>query len=291
MKKSTKHHQQLQDRAKYLLVLGIIVLLACSAVYMLILQTVQPMHPERLVTFYDQGTERSIVTRASTVAQALQSAGIVVDPNDIIEPTIDSVINKSSVDIIIYRSRPVAVADGAIRQTVMTPLQAPNEIAKAAGLKALDSKDKSMFRQGAFVADRAPTVLVLSRAKVEVKSVVVEPPVVVFVPKPNALTSSKGAQVYVDTSGVAHRETYYDLPMNIVMQGCGVGSTYTVRSDGAKVDQDGYILVAANFAAYPRCSVVDTSMGPGKVYDTGGFVLRHPYGFDLATDWTVRDGI
>jgi hypothetical protein len=30
-------------------------------------------------------------------------------------------------------------------------------------------------------------------------------------------------------------------------------------------------------------------LGPGKVYDTGGFAARHPYGFDLATDWTNHD--
>jgi hypothetical protein len=79
--------------------------------------------------------------------------------------------------------------------------------------------------------------------------------------------------------------------MGIVIRTCGAGNTYTIRSDGAKVDQDGYVLIAANLAAYPRCTVVDTSMGPGKVYDTGGFAARHPYGFDLATDWTNGDGI
>ena len=106
----------------------------------------------------------------------------------------------------------------------------------------------------------------------------------------NPLTKSKGAQTFTDSKGVAHRETYYDLPMNIVIKACGSGGTYTVRADGAKVDKDGYILVAANYGNYPRCSVVETSMGPGKVYDTGGFAAKHPHGFDLATDWTNGDG-
>jgi len=104
------------------------------------------------------------------------------------------------------------------------------------------------------------------------------------------LTKAKGAQVFVDSGGVAHRETYYDLPMNIVIGACGPGGSYTIRYDGAKIDQDGYVLVAAGLSAYPRCTVVETSMGPGKVYDTGGFAQRHPYGFDLATDWTNYDG-
>lgn len=106
---------------------------------------------------------------------------------------------------------------------------------------------------------------------------------------PNALTKAKSAQQFTDSRGISHRETYYDLPMNVVINACG-GGGYTVRADGAKVDKDGYILVAANYGNYPRCSVVETSMGPGKVYDTGGFAARHPHGFDLATDWTNGDG-
>jgi len=109
-------------------------------------------------------------------------------------------------------------------------------------------------------------------------------------PNANSLTKSKGAQHFTDSQGVVHRETYYDLPMNVVMRACG-GGTYSVRADGAKVDQDGYILIAANLQNYPRCSIVETSMGPGKVYDTGGFAVRHPHGFDLATDWTNNDGV
>jgi hypothetical protein len=167
----------------------------------------------------------------------------------------------------------------------MTARQSPNEILQAAGLPALDSKDTTTFQRANSVLAGAPTELIVSRTKVE------EPIHVSFQPKPNALTSSKGAQVYVDGNGVAHRETYYDLPMGVTLHSCGVGNSYTIRSDGAKVDQDGYVLVAANLAAYPRCTVVDTSMGPGKVYDTGGFAVRHPYGFDLATDWSNGDGI
>ena len=104
------------------------------------------------------------------------------------------------------------------------------------------------------------------------------------------LTAAKGAQYFTDSRGVSHRETYYDLPMNVVMSACGQGGYYTVRPDGAKVDRDGYVIIAANYGNYPRCSVVETSLGPGKVYDTGGFAARHPHGFDLATDWTNQNG-
>lgn len=106
------------------------------------------------------------------------------------------------------------------------------------------------------------------------------------------LTASMGANTYtIDVNGntVVRRETFYDLNMSVVIHFCG--ASYTVREDGAKVDQDGYVLVAANLGRYPRCSVVETSLGPGKVYDTGGFAAGNPEQFDLATDWSNRDGV
>ena len=110
-------------------------------------------------------------------------------------------------------------------------------------------------------------------------------------PSGNPLTKSKGVNMFVDSSGVTHRETYYDLVMTTVMRNCGAGGNYSVRAaDGAKVDKDGYVIIAAHLGNYPRCSVVETSMGAGKVYDTGGFTSVHPHGFDLATDWSNNDG-
>jgi len=107
---------------------------------------------------------------------------------------------------------------------------------------------------------------------------------------PNALTKSKGAQMWTDSKGVTHRETYYDLNMSRVMQACGQGGYYEVRFDGIKVDRDGYVIIAANFGRYPRCSLTETSVGMAKVYDTGGFAATHPDGFDIATDWSKADG-
>jgi hypothetical protein len=281
-KKLKKFQNKRYYKRETLAVIAVAILGAAAILYMF-LQPNESSAAEHLVTFYDRGAEQSVLTRASTVGEALKAAGIEVDPNDIIDPTIDTRFTTSYVDVIIYRSRPVAVADGNIRQTVMTPVQSPNEILKAANLQALGTEDKATFSYDT-TGTKGMIVLNVERAKLE-------PQRAVFVPKPNALTRSKGAHVFVDSSGVAHRETYYDLPMNIVIRACGPHGSYTVRSDGAKIDQDGYVLVAAGLSAYPRCTIVETSLGPGKVYDTGGFALRHPYGFDLATDWTNYNGL
>lgn len=106
------------------------------------------------------------------------------------------------------------------------------------------------------------------------------------------LTASMGRNRYTvtkpDGTIIERQETFYDLNMGVVITFCG--SSYSIREDGVKIDQDGYVMVAADLSRYPRCSVVETSLGAGKVYDTGTFVLTNPEQFDIATDWTNRDG-
>lgn len=237
---------------------------------------------ERLITFHDRGKNHVILTDANTVRAALEDANISVSPQDIVEPVIDSTLVSSDSAVIIYRSRPVLVIDGAYKQKIVTAAASPNEITTAIGLPALTSEDKSTITEGSIIADGASHILTIERS-------IPPDPIAANKPTVQTLTPSKGAQIFVDSNGVAHRETYYDLPMNIVIQHCGPGD-YTVRYDGAKVDKDGYVLVAASYRNYPKCSIVETSMGLGKVYDTGGFALRYPHGFDLATDWTNNNG-
>lgn len=112
------------------------------------------------------------------------------------------------------------------------------------------------------------------------------------------LTAAMGRNRYTvrksDGAIVERQETYYDLNMWRVMANaarvCGVANYYTVRADGVKVDAEGYVLVAADLSRYPRCSVVETSLGLGRVYDTGSFALTNPEQFDIATDWTNHNG-
>lgn len=286
MKKKTKQkHLKALKQKKFTLIIAVVIIFLDLTIFAYaFLQSGEPAGEKRLVTVYDRGSHRVIVTDAGTVQGALAAADIEVDPHDIVEPSRSTKLSATNEDIIIYRSRLVAVVDGGVRQTVFTVAQSPNAILGAAKMKTLGNKDKATLKPANLVTDGASAILSIKRVQVKAKK-----RQVVFKPRPDALTVSKGAQVFVDSDGVAHRETYYDLPMNIVIGACGKGGGYKIRSDGAKVDQDGYVLIAANLNSYPRCTVVETSLGPGKVYDTGGFAAAHPYGFDLATDWTNYD--
>ena len=288
MKKITnqKLYKKVMQYELAFVVTAVLLILATGLIFVLLNRS-DVGGAKHLVAFYDHGVKRGVLTQATTVRGALRAANIKIDPRDKTDPSPGTKLSSAYTDVIIYRSRLIAIRDGGIRQSVLTVAQSPNAILGEAKLDSLKSKDKATFIRGDFATDKTATVLVVERAKTKPK--VVEEKIT-FKPKPNALTVSKGAQVYIDSQGVAHRETYYDLPMNIVIGACEPGNAYTIRSDGAKIDKDGSVLVAANFGAYPRCTVVDTSLGPGKVYDTGGFAARHPYGFDLATDWTNYDG-
>lgn len=358
---------------------------------------------ERLVTLHDDGKERGILTRATTLRQALLEADIPVDANDLIEPGLDEQLVASNYDANIYRARPVVVVDGAVRQKVMSPYQTAKQIAFHAGI-TLQNEDTAdlqvntdLLRDGTGmqmnITRATPFTLVLYGTKTtaytqaktvgemleskniaiapedtlsvakeapisanmtielwrngkqtateerdepfatekikdadrpvgykqvktpgtlgkrtvtyeidmrdgkevvrrEIQSVVTKEPVrqveIVGVKSTGGLTKGKGVMFFTDSNGVTHRETYYDLPMNVVMKSCS--GSYSVREDGVKVDQNGYVIIAANLSRYPRCSVVETSLGAGKVYDTGGFAAVHPDGFDLATDWSNNDG-
>jgi len=79
---------------------------------------------------------------------------------------------------------------------------------------------------------------------------------------PTRLSKNKGA-IYFN----GHKETYYSqktLPgASLRIPGRHVADDGTVR------DGDGYICVAANTAYMSRGAIVITSLGPGKVYDSG----------------------
>lgn len=88
------------------------------------------------------------------------------------------------------------------------------------------------------------------------------------------LTPQKGVVYYN-----GHRETYYSQR---VLPGTGLKIPGRhVASDGTIRDADGYIVLAADWSEYPKGTIVQTSLGAGKVYDTGcakGTI-------DLYTDW------
>ncbi|MBR2713045.1 MAG: hypothetical protein IKE73_04985 [Bacilli bacterium] len=76
------------------------------------------------------------------------------------------------------------------------------------------------------------------------------------------LTPARGA-LYFD----GHKETYYSENV-LPGQGLNIPGRH-VADDGTIRDGDGFISVAADLSYLPRGTIVMTSLGPAKVYDTG----------------------
>lgn len=90
----------------------------------------------------------------------------------------------------------------------------------------------------------------------------------------DVLTPSGGVCYYN-----GHKETYYS---ERVLSGgaLDIPGRYT-DSNGLVRDADGYICVATDWSYIPKYSIVETSLGTAKVYDTGC-----PYGVvDIYTNW------
>lgn len=241
------------------------------------------------VTLDFYGTKTTIRTQATTVREFLDEKQLTLGVSDRISHTDTARIVKH-MEIRIWRE---GVQTITAKEAIPSPKRLVYDLNRPLGYRAVQTEGKQgvrtivyeiEIREGKEVSRKQLSSIVSQTPKETVE-------VVGLKNDGSGLSLSKGAHYVTDSRGVSHRETYYDLPMGVVMQACGQGGRYSVRPDGAKVDADGYIIVAANYAIYPRCSVVETSLGPGKVYDTGGFAARHPHGFDLATDWSKPDGI
>lgn len=90
----------------------------------------------------------------------------------------------------------------------------------------------------------------------------------------NRLAKSKGAIYYN-----GHKETYYSEK---VLPGASLNIPGRhVANDGTIRDGEGYIAVAANTSYLSKGTIVKTSLGPAKVYDSGC-----SYGvIDIYTSW------
>lgn len=354
------------DQALILLVISVFVLLAGSIFTLSLKSTYAdsendetPLLSEYFVNIFDGPDMLTVKSRAATVAEVIERSGIELNSGDIVEPSLDTVVNADNYFINIHRARPAVVKDGEVGKYVMTASYDLKTIARSAGFEIYDGDEvkpvvNTMFLElgmaeiyeikrngGSTVTEEVEIPFNEQRIKdynvapgkeevrqygevglkvrtyevhyvdgeeatrklisEETKKQPVDRIVAVGASsiEQTPLTKSKGRNRYTVTLSngrrVERQETYYDLNMSGVMRiaarECGVPAKYSVRADGVKVDSEGYVLVAANLSNYPRCTVVETSLGLGRVYDTGSFAQTNPEQFDLATDWTRRDGV
>lgn len=233
------------------------------------------------------GTKTASFTQGKTVGEMLEEKAITLDKDDTLSVPLSTAMT-AGMTVELWRNGKQTATE---EQSVPFETEKIYDVDQPAGYRQIKTAGVAGKKTVTFEIEMRNGQEV---SRKEIQSIVSQQPSkqveVIGVKSGSGLTKAKGVAFYQDSQGVVHRETYYDLAMNKVMGNCG-GGTYSVRADGAKIDKDGYILIAANLSRYPRCSIVETSLGLGKVYDTGGFASVHPDGFDLATDWTNNNGI
>lgn len=102
----------------------------------------------------------------------------------------------------------------------------------------------------------------------------------------SVLNARDGVNWFDDGNG-PHKETYYNLPMKRICQIAkqkGIPGEYWETDDGLKM-YGYFIICAADWDIHPYGSIVLTSLGPGKVLDTGTFKESNPEQVDIATCW------
>jgi len=120
---------------------------------------------QRLITIFDRGKEKIILSEATTVESAIKEAGIYLDQKDLVEPSLNEELVASAYNINIYRARPVTVIDGNLKEKIMTPYQTTEQIAKDAGLELKPEDKASMELADISSGGGAGLELKITRAK------------------------------------------------------------------------------------------------------------------------------
>lgn len=151
--------------------------------------------------------------------------------------------------------------------------------------KDLKSYDSNAMK---FTSNNNETNMVLTNSKItappqtKTETVPEKPELIIPPDSGEKLTARKGVNY-----GPSGKETWYNLDMDGViylMNHLGYSSEdypYWVREDGCKMFGD-YIMVAADLDYRPKGTILECSLGPAIVVDTGDL---EPHQLDIAVDW------
>lgn len=123
---------------------------------------IQATGDDYFVTIYDQGTTLTVKTGSATVAEVLERSEVQLVETDIIEPSLDTVID-GDYNINIYRARPAIILDGVEKHYVMTASYNPEQIAREAGLTIYDGDEFVAEFNGNFLQAGAVSTYRLTR--------------------------------------------------------------------------------------------------------------------------------
>ncbi len=121
----------------------------------------------RVVQLSIDGQVQTLPTRAPTVADLFKRLNITVQPEDLVEPSLDSQILEDNTKVSLHRARPITIVDGASKVVVLSAYQQPRTAVQKAGYSvssedAVEQKnvmtDNKLILGEQLVIDRAVSV-------------------------------------------------------------------------------------------------------------------------------------
>lgn len=149
---------------------AVVVFVVLAAMFMGLISTVRAAsdQPEgsgsRVITIYDQGAKRVVLTDSQNVGDTLRQAGITLSESDRVEPALDEKYTAQQYTVNIYRAHPVMVVDGMRRQQVLSPYTAPRDIARHAEMNIRDEDEVTLSPAENALIDGVGSKLTIKRA-------------------------------------------------------------------------------------------------------------------------------
>lgn len=117
----------------------------------------------KFVTFHDDNDKLTVKTDAITVGEALDRAGVIINPGDIVEPGLTSEINADNFHINIYRAHPVVVKDGVVEKYLMTASYDARTIMAEADITIYDGDEVELVANEGFLENGVANVYEVTR--------------------------------------------------------------------------------------------------------------------------------
>lgn len=158
---------------RHMLIVPAMVLLfmviSASGVVLLLRERSSKITDARVVILNVDKETKTLPTREDTVKDFLNNAQITINDGDVVEPTLDTLIQEDNFHINVYRATPVVVVDGATKKFGQSAAKTPRSMAEQLGTSlypediVLQEPSNDFIREGLgnrLVVDRAMPIFI-----------------------------------------------------------------------------------------------------------------------------------